>query len=110
MQALQAAQSGRSPPPSVLIRSRAGLSTPFQLTNTKAGEVCHELDQNQSAFVQAAILDPRSGQISIYAPLVARQRDADDRRGRRGGRRDGGSVERAPADQIRCNPCKRQSS
>jgi hypothetical protein len=48
----------------------AGLSTPFQLTNTKAGEVCHELDPNQSAFVQAAILDPQSGQISIYAPLV----------------------------------------
>ena len=48
----------------------AGLSTPFQLTNTHAGEVCHELDPNQSAFVQAAILDPQSGQISIYAPLV----------------------------------------
>jgi hypothetical protein len=48
----------------------AGLSTPFQLTNTRAGEVCHELDPNQSAFVQAAILDPQSGQISIYAPLV----------------------------------------
>jgi hypothetical protein len=48
----------------------AGLSTPFQLTNLHAGEVCHELDPNQSAFVQAAILDPHSGQISIYAPLV----------------------------------------
>ncbi len=48
----------------------AGLSTPFQLTNLHAGEVCNELDPNQSAFVQAAILDPHSGQISIYAPLV----------------------------------------
>jgi hypothetical protein len=48
----------------------AGLSTPFQLTHMHAGEVCHELDPNQSAFVQAAILDPHSGQISIYAPLV----------------------------------------
>jgi hypothetical protein len=48
----------------------AGLSTPFQLTNTKAREVCHELDPDQSAFVQAAILDPQTGQISIYAPLV----------------------------------------
>jgi hypothetical protein len=55
-------------PPNPL--TAAGLSTPFRLTNTHAGEVCHELDPNQSAFVQAAILDPHSGQISIYAPLV----------------------------------------
>jgi hypothetical protein len=47
-----------------------GLSTPFQLTNTDPGEVCNELNPDQSAFVEAAILDPASGQISIYAPLV----------------------------------------
>ncbi|HUN94203.1 MAG TPA: hypothetical protein VMU33_19275 [Burkholderiaceae bacterium] len=50
--------------------SAKGLSTPFQLTNTDPGEVCHELDPDQSAFVQAAIIDPQSGQISVYAPLV----------------------------------------
>ncbi len=40
-----------------------GLSTPFQLTNLHAGDVCHELDPNQSAFVQAAILDPQSSRF-----------------------------------------------
>jgi len=55
-------------PPNPL--TATGLATPFQLTNTNPGEVCHELDPNQSAFVQAAIIDPQSGHISIYAPLV----------------------------------------
>ncbi|HUN94197.1 MAG TPA: hypothetical protein VMU33_19245 [Burkholderiaceae bacterium] len=55
-------------PPNPL--SAQGLATPFQLTNTDAGEECHELNPDQSAFVQAAIIDPQSGQISVYAPLV----------------------------------------
>jgi hypothetical protein len=49
----------------------AGLATPYQLTATNPGDgPCHETDPNSSAFVQAAIFDPASGQISIYNPLV----------------------------------------
>jgi len=49
----------------------AGLATPYQLTATdpKQGK-CDEANTNSSAFVQAAILDPATGQISIYNPLV----------------------------------------
>ena len=49
----------------------AGLATPYQLTATNPAEgACHETNSNSSAFVQAAILDPATGQISIYNPLV----------------------------------------
>ena len=48
-----------------------GLATPYQLTATDPAEgPCHETNTNSSAFVQAAILDPANGQISIYNPLV----------------------------------------
>lgn len=48
-----------------------GLATPYQLvaTNPEAGP-CSESDKNQSAFVQAAIIDLDSGKISVYNPLV----------------------------------------
>ena len=46
--------------------SAQGLATPYQLT-------CDETDPGMSAFVQAAIIDPVSGQISIYNPLVTTQ-------------------------------------
>jgi hypothetical protein len=48
-----------------------GLATPYQLvaTNKKQGP-CHEANADQSAFVQGAVLDPATGQISIYNPLV----------------------------------------
>jgi hypothetical protein len=51
--------------------SAQGLATPYQLlaTDSTAGE-CHEANTSQSAFVQAAILDPATGQISVYNPLV----------------------------------------
>ncbi|GHO95446.1 hypothetical protein KSF_054940 [Reticulibacter mediterranei] len=51
-----------------------GLATPYQLaaTDPKQG-ACHEANANQSAFVQAAIIDPATGKISIYAPLVVDQ-------------------------------------
>lgn len=54
--------------------SATGLSTPYQLvaTDPNAGD-CHEANVNQSAFVQAAVLDPASGQISVYNPLVVDQ-------------------------------------
>jgi len=55
----------------------AGLATPYQLTATTAADgECHEGDATSSAFVQAAILDPATGQISIYNPLVIDQNSA----------------------------------
>ena len=52
----------------------AGLATPYQLVATDPAKgPCHELDANQSAFVQAAILDQATGTISIYNPLVIDQ-------------------------------------
>src|SRR6266700_6001175 len=51
-----------------------GLATPYQLTATDPNQgACHEANTAQSAFVQAAILDPATGKISIYAPLVIDQ-------------------------------------
>jgi len=48
-----------------------GLATPYRLTATdNAAGACHEANANQSAFVEAAILDPATGKISIYHPLV----------------------------------------
>lgn len=48
-----------------------GLATPYQLTPTDPTQgKCDEANANSSAFVQAAILDPATGQISIYNPLV----------------------------------------
>lgn len=54
----------------------AGLATPYQLkaTNPNDGNgPCSETNSNSSAFVQAAIFDPATGQISIYNPLVIDQ-------------------------------------
>jgi hypothetical protein len=52
----------------------AGLATPYQLTATDPADgECHETNTNSSAFVQAAIIDPATGQISIYNPLVIDQ-------------------------------------
>ena len=52
----------------------AGLATPYQLLATDPAKgPCHELNADQSAFVQAAILDPATGKISIYNPLVIDQ-------------------------------------
>jgi hypothetical protein len=49
----------------------AGLATPYQLVATNpANGPCHETDANQSAFVQAAVIDLNTGKISIYNPLV----------------------------------------
>jgi len=54
--------------------SASGLATPYQLlaTDPTAGD-CHETNKNQAAFVQAAVLDTATGQVSIYAPLVVDQ-------------------------------------
>ncbi|MDH6115122.1 hypothetical protein P3T36_004041 [Kitasatospora sp. MAP12-15] len=48
-----------------------GLATPYTLTATDpAHGPCHESDVNQSAFVQATVLDPATGALSVYDPLV----------------------------------------
>lgn len=48
-----------------------GLATPYQLvaTNPDNGP-CNEANPNQAVFVQGAVIDPATGQISIYNPLV----------------------------------------
>jgi hypothetical protein len=59
-------------PPAPL--TAAGLATPYQLVATSgAAGACHEADPNQSAFVEAAILNPATGGVSIYDPLVVDQ-------------------------------------
>ncbi len=46
-----------------------GLATPYQLKATDSGH-CNEANRMQAAFVQAAVIDPTTGKISIYNPLV----------------------------------------
>jgi hypothetical protein len=55
----------------------AGLATPYQLkaTDPSDGIPCEQTNSGSSAFVQAAIFDPATGQISIYNPLVVSQDD-----------------------------------
>ncbi len=45
--------------------SATGLATPYVLN-----AACREGNSNQAAFVQGAILDPATGKISLYDPLV----------------------------------------
>jgi hypothetical protein len=59
-------------PPNPL--TATGLATPYQLVATNAGNgPCNEANANQSAFVQADILDPATGKITTYDPLVIDQ-------------------------------------
>src|SRR6266700_4623621 len=59
-------------PPNPL--SAQGLATPYQLVATDAAMgPCNEANTGQSAFVQADILDPATGQITAYEPLVIDQ-------------------------------------
>ncbi|HTI24767.1 MAG TPA: hypothetical protein VL652_27470 [Kutzneria sp.] len=48
--------------------SAKGLATPYLLS--AATGHCHETNADQSAFVQATILDPATGKLSVYDPLV----------------------------------------
>jgi hypothetical protein len=74
------AQSAAAPNPNCTLivptnpLSAEGLATPYQLlaTDPTAGD-CHETNKAQAAFVQAGVLDPATGQISIYNPLVVDQ-------------------------------------
>lgn len=54
--------------------SAKGLATPYQLVATDtANGACNEANTNQSAFVQAGVIDPVTGTLSIYDPLVIDQ-------------------------------------
>jgi hypothetical protein len=54
--------------------SAQGLATPYQLVATNpANGPCNESNTDQAAFVQGAVIDPATGQISIYNPLVIDQ-------------------------------------
>ncbi len=51
-----------------------GLATPYQLVATNpANGPCNEANKMQAAFVQGAVINPASGAISIYNPLVVDQ-------------------------------------
>ncbi len=54
--------------------SAAGLATPWQLTGPDgqdpAASGCQQSNPNSNAFVQATILNPATGQLSVYEPLV----------------------------------------
>src|SRR5205823_10707921 len=58
-------------PPNPL--SAQGLSTPYQLVGANANGPCNEKNATQAAFVQGAVLDPATGQIKVYNPLVVDQ-------------------------------------
>jgi hypothetical protein len=52
----------------------AGLATPWQLTGPDgqdpAASGCQQSNPDLSAFVQATILNPRTGRLAVYEPLV----------------------------------------
>ncbi|MFI9363384.1 hypothetical protein ACIG5E_20350 [Kitasatospora sp. NPDC053057] len=51
-----------------------GLATPYTLEAADPAQgACHESNGNQSAFVQATVLDPATGAVSVYSPLVIDQ-------------------------------------
>ncbi|MGW2372638.1 hypothetical protein [Kitasatospora sp. NPDC001683] len=48
-----------------------GLATPYRLTATDPQKgPCHESRVEQAAFVQATVIDPATGAVSVYNPLV----------------------------------------
>jgi hypothetical protein len=51
-----------------------GLATPYQLVATTANNgPCNEANTGQTAFVQATVIDPVTGKVSVYDPLVVDQ-------------------------------------
>ena len=77
LQAAPDGGGGKAPNPSCTLIVPAapltaqGLATPYQLvaTNRRNG-ACHEVNANQSAFVEATIIDPATGAVATYRPLV----------------------------------------
>lgn len=49
--------------------SAKGLATPYQLASVNGG-ACNEANLTEAAFVQATIIDPATGRLSVYNPLV----------------------------------------
>src|SRR5258708_18519461 len=48
-----------------------GMAEQYEARATNpANGPCNEANPNQAAFIQAAVIDPATGQISIYDPLV----------------------------------------
>jgi hypothetical protein len=48
-----------------------GLATPYELVSTnRRNGPCREANDNQSAFIEATIVDPATGKLAIYRPLV----------------------------------------
>jgi hypothetical protein len=55
--------------------SAAGLATPYRLSATDRDKgACREDNPKQSAFVEATILDPATGKLAVYHPLVIDRR------------------------------------
>jgi len=50
--------------------SAQGLATPYVLASGNDGMVCTEANKATAAFVQAIILDPATGQVTAYDPVV----------------------------------------
>ncbi|MEY9964071.1 hypothetical protein ABIA33_002105 [Streptacidiphilus sp. MAP12-16] len=51
--------------------SARGLATPYQLVASGRGQgPCHEANARQAAFVQATVVDPASGAVYVYNPVV----------------------------------------
>ena len=73
------AKPPNQPPPPVTVNcalvvpteplTALGLATPYRLRGAD-GQTCHEADTARTAFVEAAILAPDTGAVSIYHPLV----------------------------------------
>jgi len=54
--------------------SAQGLATPYQMVATDPAEgVCHEADSGAAQFVEATVLDPATGALGVYHPLVIDQ-------------------------------------
>ncbi|MGF7239037.1 MAG: hypothetical protein ACQSGP_29400 [Frankia sp.] len=49
--------------------SARGLATPYRLASVNGG-ACDEANLTEAAFVQATIIDPATGRLSVYNPLV----------------------------------------
>ena len=54
--------------------SAVGLATPYRLVAANPADgACHESDKAQAAFVQATVVDPATGAVANYNPLVIDQ-------------------------------------
>src|SRR5438034_6026398 len=50
--------------------SAQGLATPWQLTQARGNPACHQSDTGVTSFVQGTVIDPATGQLSVFNPLV----------------------------------------